>query len=260
MRSIMLAAFLTMAAGQAQAGAVIEGTRPWPKGEVPYRFTPDLLKAAGAKGKDCTGWRKWRQAQAYQACKAMDEWQMASGVRFYASSRLDAITIQASRSQTSATLGRLPAGNVVNIERRASYGSVLHEFGHSLGLMHEHQRPDRDKYISLSPFLADYLKTCRFGLNGVCNDVRLAFPIVKVKLSSSYDPCSLMHYLQNQAPRHREDPRWSRIFTLTADGKAALKACLPHMARQPERCRKIGQKCTISKDDAATVRRFNVRQ
>jgi hypothetical protein len=59
----------------------MELTRPWPKGEVPYRFTPDLLKAAGAKGEDCTGWRKWRQAQAYQACKAMDEWQVAATVR-----------------------------------------------------------------------------------------------------------------------------------------------------------------------------------
>ena len=260
MRWITLAAVAMMAAGQAQSGAVMEPTRPWPKGEVPYRFTPDLLKAAGAKGKHCTGWRQWRRAHAYQACKAMDEWQVASGVRFYASTRLDAITIQASRSQTSATVGRLPLGNVVNIEKGASYGSVLHEFGHSLGLMHEHQRPDRDRYISLSPFLADYLKTCGITINAVCNDVRLAFPIVKMKLSSSYDPCSLMHYLQNQAPRHREDRRWSRIFTLTGDGKAALQTCLPQMARQPERCRKIGQKCTVSRDDAATVRHFNVGQ
>lgn len=258
MRWMMLGA-IVMVAGQAQAGAVMEHTRPWPKGEVPYRFTPDLLETAGAKGKDCAGWRKWRQAQAYQACKAMDEWQVAAGVRFYASTRIDAITIKdGTGHRTAATVGRLPAGNMVMIERRASYGSVLHEFGHSLGLMHEHQRPDRDRYISLSPFLADYLKTCGLTINAVCNDVRLAFPMVKVKLSSPYDPCSLMHYLQNQAPRHREDPRWSRIFTLTGDGKAALKACLPQMARQPERCRKIGQKCTVSREDAATVRRFNL--
>lgn len=258
MRWVFLAA--AMAAGQVHAGAVAEHARPWPKGEVPYRFTPDLLKAAGATGQDCSGWRKWRQAQAYMACKAMDEWQLAAGVRFYASTRLDAITIKASRGQTSATVGRLPVGNTVNIEKRASYGAVLHEFGHSLGLMHEHQRPDRDRYISLSPFLADYLKTCGVTINAVCNDVRLAFPIVKVKLSSSYDPCSLMHYLQNQAPRHPEDPRWSRIFSLTDDGKAALKSCLLQMVRQPERCRKIGQKCMVSRDDAATVRRFNVGQ
>ncbi len=254
----MMPVAVAMVAGQAHAGAVMEHTRPWPKGEVPYRFTPDLLKAAGAKGQDCTGWRKWQHGQAYMACKAMDEWRVAAGVRFHASTRLDAITIQASRDQTSATVGRLPVGNTVNIEKHASYGVVLHEFGHSLGLMHEHQRPDRDRYIRLSPFLADYLKTCSIGLNAVCNDVRLAFPIVKVKLSSPYDPCSLMHYLQNQTQRHREDSRWSRIFTLTGDGKVALRGCLPQMARQPERCRKIGQKCMVSKDDAATVRRFNL--
>ena len=49
-RWVFLAA--AMAAGQAKAGAVTEHLRPWPKGELPYRFTTDLLKAAGAKGQE----------------------------------------------------------------------------------------------------------------------------------------------------------------------------------------------------------------
>jgi hypothetical protein len=52
MRRIMLAVVAIVAAGQAQAGSVMEHTRPWPKGEVPYRFAPDLLKASGAKGQE----------------------------------------------------------------------------------------------------------------------------------------------------------------------------------------------------------------
>lgn len=51
MRWVFLAA--AMAAGQVHAGAVAEHARPWQKSEVPYRFTTDLLKAAGAKGQDC---------------------------------------------------------------------------------------------------------------------------------------------------------------------------------------------------------------
>jgi hypothetical protein len=66
-----------------------------------------------------------------------------------------------------------------------------------------------------------------------------------------------MHYLSNQTPRHREDLRWGRIFTLTKDGEAALGACLPQFAKLPEWCRKVGQKCAISEQDAALVRRFN---
>ncbi len=255
---LWLWALLTLLPLPAAAAAVMEGTQPWPKGEVPYRIAPSLLKAAGAAGKDCAGWTKWHQGQAFKACKAMNEWQLSAGIRFVAADRLDTVNIvDGTGKATDGTLGRMPMANRVRIEARASYGSVLHEFGHVLGLMHEHQRPDRDQYLKLAPFLQTDLDTCGLRIDAVCNDVRMAFPVVKVQMSSGYDPCSLMHYLANQTPRHRDDPRWGRIFALTAKGEKALKLCLPQFAKLPSRCRKVGQKCTISADDAAIVRRFN---
>ncbi|ESQ83332.1 hypothetical protein AEAC466_13870 [Asticcacaulis sp. AC466] len=244
--------------GVACAAAVQDGTKPWPDAVVPYHFNSDLLKRAGAKGADCTGWQTWSAAtSAAKACRAMDEWSTETGVRFVPDEkRLDSLYIVGSADATNATLGHLPAFNQVQIEPKASYGSVLHEFGHVLGLMHEHQRPDRDAYLTLSPFLKTYLDQCWLSLSDVCRDVRNAFPTLKVQMSSPYDPCSNMHYLANQAPRHREDARWSRIFTLTAKGEAALKACLPQFAASPARCRTVGQKCAIARDDAAIVRRF----
>ena len=123
-------------------------------------------------------------------------------------------------------------------------------------LPHGTQRAGRNPYLTLAPCVQDDIDHCGLKLSPVCNDVRLAFPVVSMQMTTDYDPCSLMHYLSDQTPRHREDPRWGRIFTLTSKGKAALAACLPQFAKLPERCRKVGQKCAISLNDAALVRRF----
>jgi hypothetical protein len=144
----------------------------------------------------------------------------------------------------------------MNVQKRASYGSVLHEFGHVLGLMHEHQRQDRGDFISISPFLLDYLKTC-MPVSAVCKDVLNAFPTISSQMHSAYDLCSLMHYLQNQAPRHPSDSRWSQIFGLTDNGKSQLKTCAQQFSKLAPKCQKIGQKCAISISDADIVRRFH---
>ncbi|CAL4867130.1 hypothetical protein MMA231_01381 [Asticcacaulis sp. MM231] len=258
MRFLAVLTLLFLMPVEVRAAAVQEGTKPWPQATVPYHFDAVLLKSAGASGKDCTGWKRWKSAtEAYKACKAMDAWTAATGVRFVHDEReLDSLYIVHDANATNATLGHLPMVNRLQIEPRASYGSVLHEFGHVLGLMHEHQRPDRDAYIRLEPFLQTYLDDCGLSLSAVCRDVRNAFPKVKVQMSSDYDPCSNMHYLANQTPRHREDKRWGRIFTLTAKGQEALKICRTQFSSLPERCLMVGQKCAISQDDAAIVRRF----
>ncbi len=242
----------------AHAASVMEGTQAWPKATVAYHFEPQLLKAVGATGKDCTGWARWQHAtQAYKACAAMDAWTTATGVHFVLDERrIDSLYIKAGSTATQATLGHLPAFNRMEIEAGATYGAVLHEFGHVLGLMHEHQRPDRDQYLTFAPFLRNDIDYCGLTISAVCSDVRGAFPIVRVQMSSDYDPCSLMHYLSNQTPRHREDPRWGQIFTLTKKGQAALDTCTQQFMALPARCRKPGQKCAISHDDAMIVRRF----
>ena len=38
--------------------------------------------------------------------------------------------------------------HAIKIGEGAAFGSLAHELGHVLGLMHEHQRPDRDHYVS----------------------------------------------------------------------------------------------------------------
>lgn len=60
-----------------------------------------------------------------------------------------------------------------------SRGTVLHEMGHTAGLFHEHQRPDRDEYVTV------------MGGDTV-NYARKDFD--EVVLLTPYDHLSIMHY------------------------------------------------------------------
>lgn len=59
----------------------------------------------------------------------------------------------------------------------------MHELGHALGFYHEHQRPDRDEYISV---LLENVQTKHRGKFEKRMDVS--------SLGSSYDYGSIMHF------------------------------------------------------------------
>lgn len=66
--------------------------------------------------------------------------------------------------------------------------TVLHEIGHAFGLIHEHQRPDRDVYIDIN---TDNVDSGFLGLQ-----VKVNFDKQAAKLSVPYDFLSVMHYNQ----------------------------------------------------------------
>ena len=77
--------------------------------------------------------------------------------------------------------------NMMVIYNCANKGMILHELGHCLGLYHEHQRPDRDNYITVveKNIEKKYLSNFKIiGLN------RYLYPPTKWK----YDYNSIMHY------------------------------------------------------------------
>ena len=62
---------------------------------------------------------------------------------------------------------------------------MAHEIAHALGLIHEHQRPDRDSYVTVNT------ANIRRGYEGYFAAFK---PNVVTSLGVDYDYASVMHY------------------------------------------------------------------
>ncbi|MCF0065314.1 M12 family metallopeptidase [Dyadobacter chenwenxiniae] len=59
------------------------------------------------------------------------------------------VTFKLSRGYSSS-IGRIGGEQFITIPTGATKGGILHEIGHTVGLLHEHTRPDRDAYIKVN--------------------------------------------------------------------------------------------------------------
>lgn len=70
------------------------------------------------------------------------------------------------------------------------YGKILHEIGHTLGLWHEHSRPDWKDFISIN--FSNIEKNKEFNFNSTrCKSSVCESPDPNI---TPYDYCSIMHY------------------------------------------------------------------
>ena len=84
--------------------------------------------------------------------KAMSEWSSKTNVRFKERTNESTyVTIQETTATCDgcgfATIGSRGSNGTLNLGKSASAALIAHEFGHTLGFLHEQTRPDRDNYV-----------------------------------------------------------------------------------------------------------------
>ncbi|KAL3848274.1 hypothetical protein ACJMK2_019142 [Sinanodonta woodiana] len=173
----------------------------WTNGEIPYRFYPGHFD----------------QRDQYMVRQAMTEWERYTCLRFReaTSSDINVIVFRDTEGCYSQ-LGMVGGQQVIALSSNGCRytGLYLHEIGHAIGLVHEHQLPNRDDYVEIltenvQPELLDqftkytsqavdqmnvsyeYSSVMHYGVtafskNGVLKTIRVKFPEKEASIGEVY--------------------------------------------------------------------------
>ena len=105
----------------------------WPSGKVYYQFDPSVS-----------------QNMKEIVVEGMEMWSSTTGLEFFERTYGDRIYIIQTTGQNASALGCQRNGTQNLWISSYSKGVAAHELGHAIGLLHEHQRPDRNDYININ--------------------------------------------------------------------------------------------------------------
>lgn len=112
------------------------GARLWPSGRIPYEV------GAGYKSRECLD-------------KAVLEWNTRTVIKLAPRNGETDYLVFTPSPRSFTVVGLIGGPQPVFLEEGecawSLYRTIVHEIGHSVGLFHEHQRSDRDKFVLVHP-------------------------------------------------------------------------------------------------------------
>lgn len=196
-------------------GFLAYSSKPWPNGIVPVEFDRSISKNY--------------RAQFMSACKV---WSAVASVqcrlRTASESNYLFVTDNGEACWTDVGAGDSNSKQVFNFNSEWCWNrtSLIHEVGHVLGFMHEHQRPDRDRYLKVYPENAGNYSFSYDKLS-----------VGSLDKKSTYDFMSIMHY-------------WNKAYSV--NGRAIM---LPQ-AGYEKYTNTMGTSKNLTKGDRDLVRRI----
>ncbi|KAK0066538.1 zinc metalloproteinase nas-13 [Biomphalaria pfeifferi] len=154
----------------------------WTQATIPYEFTDGEFNSTEKKNIEA----------------AMKDWSSTTCLTFRPARPEDTNKIKfRNGTGCSSFVGMIGGSQMVTLQKPQclSHGTYLHELGHAIGLIHEHQRPDRDEYINVKMNNVHYALHSNFEKEPEehINDYDLP-----------YDYSSIMHYYSSAGANNSE--------------------------------------------------------
>ena len=156
-------------------GIISKNTKFWPNGYIPFYIDNSM--------------GSFSATDLARLKRAMKEWELAANIYFSQVYSPGNYIYRIVKENLPDYIGGM---STVGYTKNAKYSFntnnyeiILHELGHCLGLLHEHQRPDRDTYINIH--YDNIIPGC--SLNSFSK-----YNVRTIDYLSPYDYLSIMHY------------------------------------------------------------------